>query len=491
VRDGWIEGIAIGKQKPCGAEGSGFGSVSEFLISDPFVREGRVRWVHAICPSLECRLALGQMYHLRVHAQLLLCRLADAQPQADLAKKSTAWSSVVFPAAYIDSSARLSFEKYQRWYHRMATHAKHRGAGEGEKKVVQHFSRGMPAMRLAIVQLNLMLFWSDADDQIVISVASDPKYLARWSTPSSESCESWWERLRRSCVGCCRRRSDGGYERLASSDEEANDQDLETATASDSEEEDEDLDDEDAIRRMFRQHELAEKAKQSAQFEFTFGGLLTSLAEPHSVIRMGTHIQLMLRILLNRSMDYLDIAYMYKVAINHLRELLHSDAHIKDEQVIVKISAAKHELQTLLKSVTPFVENVIPMLRQLHEFDGEPHESETIAERLCRHHRFDMENNFKQFMQDSREQILLCESILGDYDRSAADQANSLLNFLTIITFLVMPTQILTGLYGMNFAHMPELRWEFGYHFFFGTAGVVTLLFALILVCWPRSRARR
>lgn len=114
----------VARQTPVGANGSHFRNVDEFLIGDPWKRTGRVRWVHAVSPDLECLLALGQQYQLRVHAQLLLCRLDSAQPQAEVSRNRKDWSSVVFPAAYIDDDSRRSFDRYKAWYQRVASDAK-------------------------------------------------------------------------------------------------------------------------------------------------------------------------------------------------------------------------------------------------------------------------------------------------------------------------------------------------------------------------------
>ena len=52
-------------------------------------------------------------------------------------------------------------------------------------------------------------------------------------------------------------------------------------------------------------------------------------------------------------------------------------------------------------------------------------------------------------------------------------KTNETLFTLTIITALIIPVQFLTGVYGMNFENMPELRTTYGYYVFW--AAVPTL----------------
>jgi magnesium transporter len=46
---------------------------------------------------------------------------------------------------------------------------------------------------------------------------------------------------------------------------------------------------------------------------------------------------------------------------------------------------------------------------------------------------------------------------------------------LTIITTIFMPLTFIVGIYGMNFEHMPELKWEWGY------ALVLGLMVAIVI----------
>jgi magnesium transporter len=38
-----------------------------------------------------------------------------------------------------------------------------------------------------------------------------------------------------------------------------------------------------------------------------------------------------------------------------------------------------------------------------------------------------------------------------------------IMKFLTVFTAVLMPLTVLTGIYGMNFEHMPELKQRWGY----------------------------
>merc|ERR1719410_178079 len=121
----------------------------------------------------------------------------------------------------------------------------------------------------------------------------------------------------------------------------------------------------------------------------------------------------------------------------------------------MKVSAAQSEIETLLRMVEPFSETVLPILT-----DYKPEEEHAMNARLIKHYRFDIANNLHQFIRDAKAQLCICERLQEEYDRKAQDKVNAILNFLTYITFIIIPVQILTGVYGMNFRYMPELRWE-------------------------------
>ncbi|QDU64469.1 Magnesium transport protein CorA [Planctomycetes bacterium Pan216] len=47
-------------------------------------------------------------------------------------------------------------------------------------------------------------------------------------------------------------------------------------------------------------------------------------------------------------------------------------------------------------------------------------------------------------------------------------RTNRVLNRLTIISAIFLPLTFLCGVYGMNFEHLPEVGWRYGYYYFWG-----------------------
>lgn len=65
--------------------------------------------------------------------------------------------------------------------------------------------------------------------------------------------------------------------------------------------------------------------------------------------------------------------------------------------------------------------------------------------------------------------------MLDIYLSSLSNRLNEVMKVLTIIATLFMPLTFLAGVYGMNFRHMPELEWSWGYPAVLGLMSAVTL----------------
>ncbi|RVU55672.1 magnesium transporter CorA family protein [Anaerosphaera multitolerans] len=58
----------------------------------------------------------------------------------------------------------------------------------------------------------------------------------------------------------------------------------------------------------------------------------------------------------------------------------------------------------------------------------------------------------------------MAENLMEIYDSSVTSHTNNLVNKLTILTVVATPLTVITGLYGMNFEYMPELKSRYGYY---------------------------
>lgn len=61
---------------------------------------------------------------------------------------------------------------------------------------------------------------------------------------------------------------------------------------------------------------------------------------------------------------------------------------------------------------------------------------------------------------------------------------NQVMRFMTAITTIFIPLSFVTGLYGMNFEHMPETRWPHGYFLALGLLATI----ALFTLRWLRAQ---
>jgi magnesium transporter len=58
----------------------------------------------------------------------------------------------------------------------------------------------------------------------------------------------------------------------------------------------------------------------------------------------------------------------------------------------------------------------------------------------------------------------LLSGALDAYLSTVSNRMNEVMKALTIVATLLLPLTFIVGIYGMNFDHMPELHWKYGYH---------------------------
>ncbi|MGD2174108.1 MAG: magnesium/cobalt transporter CorA [Candidatus Brocadiaceae bacterium] len=139
------------------------------------------------------------------------------------------------------------------------------------------------------------------------------------------------------------------------------------------------------------------------------------------------------------------------------------------------IHAVKRELILLRKSLWPLRE-VISGLQRV--------ESELIAESTAIYLR-DLYDHTIQVIDTIESFRDVAGGILDIYLSSLSNRMNEVMKVLTIIATVFIPLTFIAGIYGMNFQHMPELGWPWGYP---AVLGLMLIIFVAMLYYFRRKQ---
>jgi len=139
---------------------------------------------------------------------------------------------------------------------------------------------------------------------------------------------------------------------------------------------------------------------------------------------------------------------------------------------------------------------ILELKREIVDLDGVTEERAVILEMVgsIKHPAFDLTQAVDEFgvavgntTATARRLDRLdrrADALQARYDANQHEKTNRRLSRLTIISAIFLPLTLIAGIYGMNFARMPELQHPLGYPLTLG--GMV--LVAVGMVWWFRSR---
>ncbi len=122
-------------------------------------------------------------------------------------------------------------------------------------------------------------------------------------------------------------------------------------------------------------------------------------------------------------------------------------------RLVGRVHSIKRDLLELRRAIWPHREAVNALLRE---------ESPQVAGEVRLHLRdcYDHTVQLLDIVETYRE---LTSGLLDVYLTSMGNRMTEVMKVLTIFTAIFIPLTFIAGVYGMNFEHMPELRWRFGY----------------------------
>jgi len=139
------------------------------------------------------------------------------------------------------------------------------------------------------------------------------------------------------------------------------------------------------------------------------------------------------------------------------------------------IYALKRQTMTLRKIIWPMREVINGLERS---------DSPLIQDSTKRYLR-DVYNHAVQTMDTLESLREMIGGMLDTYLSSVSNKTNEVMKTLTIIASIFIPITFIAGIYGTNFAHIPELEWEGGY---FVMLGMMVAVSCTMLV-WLRRKA--
>jgi magnesium transporter len=196
----------------------------------------------------------------------------------------------------------------------------------------------------------------------------------------------------------------------------------------------------------------------------------------HSARPMIKGVAWLAHALLDRAVDrYMPVIDQLDSEIEQLEnDVLDKAGTRRGRTVLLRILAFKRRLQELRRMSIHQREILLRLSRG--EFDELPAESLPFYRDVYDH--FLRINDIAEGYRD------LVTSALDAYLSVQSNRMNEIMKTLTLMSTVMLPLTFIAGVYGMNFKHMPELEWVWGYA---GALGLMLTVTTGILL-WFRRR---
>lgn len=153
--------------------------------------------------------------------------------------------------------------------------------------------------------------------------------------------------------------------------------------------------------------------------------------------------------------SYLPVVEDYRDKLEVLEDRILEDAA---EETLYELHEIRHDLYAMRRALTAMRDALADSVR------GE----ETLFSDGLRVYLRDCEDHAAQLL-DSVDACSVMATGLVELRNSQLNQRmNEIMKWLSLISTVFIPLSFIVGVYGMNFTHMPELHWRYGYAFALG-----------------------
>jgi len=150
-----------------------------------------------------------------------------------------------------------------------------------------------------------------------------------------------------------------------------------------------------------------------------------------------------------------------------VEELIHLSKNSADPEILVRIEKHRDNFNFLKRSIIPLRDSLyaIKMLKEDEEFTVIEQETYSYFSRL---HQKSLE-----LLEQIDSDMGMLESASNFFFSSQTHKMNEIMKTLTIVSAIFIPLTFIAGIYGMNFEHMPELKYQNGYYTIIGIMLVI------------------
>jgi len=135
-------------------------------------------------------------------------------------------------------------------------------------------------------------------------------------------------------------------------------------------------------------------------------------------------------------------------------------------ETLATIQEVKRELIFIRRSISPLREMLNAILRS---------ESPLIEEKTLIYFR-DISDHVLRISESIESSRDMVSGLLDIYITSISNKMNEIMKVLTVFASIFIPLTFITGIYGMNFDYMPELKWKWAYAVLWGVFVTIPII---------------
>lgn len=153
---------------------------------------------------------------------------------------------------------------------------------------------------------------------------------------------------------------------------------------------------------------------------------------------------------------FIDSYYTY---FEHLREEIYN----LDAKILLETSKNHIEdIYNLKNKLTGIRKNVFPLKNSINELLTD--EPDLLEESNLRYFS-DCKDHINELLEFYHSFLEIINSLISLNENNLNNSTNKIIKVLTIISTIFIPLTFIAGIYGMNFANMPETKWHNGYYY--------------------------